>query len=77
VLGQRSRHQRCPTLGPHAVLEHGWSLTQKRSVFVMFGGRKTDGTDSNETWEWDGSQWHKKIRVNTPLARDATVSRKG
>ena len=34
----------------------------------MFGGFVAGGTDINDTWEWDGTNWTLRQAANTPGA---------
>jgi RHS repeat-associated protein len=41
----------------------------EQNFMIVFGGKKTTGLASNETWTFDGSAWQQRTTTGTPTAR--------
>jgi hypothetical protein len=59
--------KRCPAASPPRLSSTGphtaMAYDADAGVVVLFGGSGTNGTTSNVTWTWDGTnwaQWHAK-----------------
>ncbi|NUN94648.1 MAG: hypothetical protein HUU16_00600 [Candidatus Omnitrophica bacterium] len=51
---------------------HAMAFDEVRQAVVLFGGyRNSISTASNETWEWDGTEWTLITPVTSPPARHA------
>ncbi|HKQ48261.1 MAG TPA: immunoglobulin domain-containing protein [Phycisphaerae bacterium] len=53
---------------PSARNNHAMAFDSLRGVTVLFGG-DTAGGLSAETWEWDGSNWSRRLPENSPAPR--------
>ncbi|MBI5290462.1 MAG: hypothetical protein HY872_01130, partial [Chloroflexi bacterium] len=61
---------RTPVNKPSVQLWHAMTFDSARAKVVLFGGHVyATGTHSDETWEWDGTNWTKRNPVNKPSAR--------
>ena len=58
--------------GPTKRVNACLAYDSAREVVVLFGG--VDSTPRNDTWEWDGTSWHKRVPKRPPRPR---VSPKG
>jgi N-acetylneuraminic acid mutarotase len=47
------------------------AFDSKRGKLVLFGGIDQAGTSLNDTWEWDGAKWIKRVSTSSPPARAA------
>jgi PKD repeat protein len=55
---------------PSARLRHGMVYDSSRAVMVLFGGNLEGANQySDETWEWNGSNWTQKYPANKPSQR--------
>lgn len=55
--------------GPTPRTGHTLVYDPLRQVVVMFGGYLIGGSMSNETWEWDGSNWTLRSPATSPPPR--------
>ncbi len=62
--------QQAPATAPISVAYFAMSYDSARGKTVLFGGQKTGGTQSNETWEWDGANWTQMQPATSPWARN-------
>lgn len=64
--------ERQPSTYPQSRFEHAMAYNSVRGVTVLFGGFLgwNPYTVSDETWEWDGSNWKKVSLEVRPNARD-------
>jgi hypothetical protein len=53
-----------------AVAEGGFVYDIQRDSYIAFGGSKGMKQVSDETWEWNGTEW-KKLEITNPEARQA------
>ncbi|MCA8971759.1 MAG: hypothetical protein KDC95_18360 [Planctomycetes bacterium] len=63
---------RSPLNRPTPLSHHRLSFDSARNRTVLFGGyskRTYPSTVSNETWEWDGTNWKYALTANRPPAR--------
>lgn len=59
-----------PAVSPPARWGHGMVRDTLRNRLVVFGGRSpTFYLDSNDTWEWNGSNWARVLTPSSPPAR--------
>jgi hypothetical protein len=58
----------CYLSGPQARTGSAMAYDAQRRRGVMFGGKKADGSYSDETWEWDGSDWIRQCTEKSPCA---------
>ncbi|MCA8970583.1 MAG: hypothetical protein KDC95_12390 [Planctomycetes bacterium] len=74
-IGGTNWIQRSPTTSPTAVTDHGMIYDSNRNRTVLFGGYTSMGslyfpaTPSNETWEYDGTNWAQITTPSKPPAR--------
>ncbi len=65
--------QRSPANSPLRRLATALAYDSARHVTVMFGGSafdpNTGAYDSNETWEWDGTNWTQRTPATSPPGR--------
>lgn len=64
--------QRTPAGSPDARWAHGMAFDAARGRIVLFGGqtiRLGQGVQLADTWEFDGSQWIRRIPAAQPNAR--------
>jgi hypothetical protein len=57
------------SLGSHpdiVAAEPGFVFDARRNRFVAFGGSAGRGSAHGDTWEWDGSAWHKAAGSGPP-----------
>lgn len=54
------------TLAELPVAEPGFAFDPRRGRFVAFGGSSGPGQASGETWEYDGTAWHRGPTGPTP-----------
>jgi hypothetical protein len=57
------------THNPQARFGHGMTYDSNRSVIVLFGGDNTGGSRLNDTWEYDGNDWHRAGPIQSPPGR--------
>lgn len=59
-----------PAHNPPARLQHSLAYDVGRDVVVMFAGRENGtGNSTNNTWEWDGTDWIEKFPTVSPSPR--------
>ena len=63
--------QRTPKTSPPALVGHSMVYDRARGAMVVFGGNKSPTTQarSDETWEWNGTNWLKRALSLSPTAR--------
>lgn len=49
------------------------AFDQERGELITFGGRSDDGTDSNETWRWNGAAWSRYEGAGPSARNGATM----
>ncbi|MCA8953163.1 MAG: hypothetical protein KDE27_26865 [Planctomycetes bacterium] len=50
----------------------GYTFDEARSRLIIACGR-TNTTELDEVWEWDGNRWHERTPPSSPAARQATA----
>ena len=55
-------------MGPTPRFAHAMAYDPLRNVTVLFGG-STGGSQTNDTWEWNGSAWTQRSSEHAPPAR--------
>lgn len=68
-----SRWARRATDGPPARMLHALAFDPVRGRVVLFGGKPSVDPDAPpfaDTWEWDGSTWHRMTVAGPPGGRD-------
>jgi len=65
---QLSWVQRLPTFSPPARYHHSMAYDSARGRTLLFGG---DGAspNTNDTWEWDGTEWARRLPILSPTGR--------
>lgn len=64
--------QATPATNPPALDTHAMSFDSGRGVVTMFGGLDTGafpGSITNDTWEWNGTDWALQVPATAPSAR--------
>ncbi|MCA8967768.1 MAG: peptidase S8, partial [Planctomycetes bacterium] len=63
--------QRRPAVSPSLRMGHALTYDAARSRVVLFGGRDVgpSGGASDDTWEWDGTNWTERFPATRPDAR--------
>jgi hypothetical protein len=64
--------QKAPIVSPYGRLWHSMAFDTQRNRIILFGGdhfQPYDLSDSNDTWEWDGSQWTRDWTAAAPSVR--------
>jgi hypothetical protein len=62
--------QRTPANSPSSRYAHVMAFDSARGVVVLFGGYSQVNSERlNDTWEWDGNDWTRRIPTNHPSAR--------
>ena len=71
VAGNFNWTDRAPTAPPSARYAQAMAYDSKRGVTVLFGGLGGNGTNLNDTWEWNGANWTQQTTdpASTPSAR--------
>lgn len=64
--------QSSSTPSPSARQLSAMAYDRVRNQMVMFGGRKADGTYSNDTWVWAQGTWTQVSPATSPTARQAS-----
>ncbi len=54
--------------GPPARWQTAAAYDPVRAVVVLYGGRSAAGSNTNDTWEFDGTAWTQRTPTGTPLA---------
>ena len=52
--------------GPEGTIGHAMAYDSARGVTVLFGGYNIVTGWLNDTWEWNGTAWNKRIAINNP-----------
>jgi hypothetical protein len=53
--------------GPPGRAHHAMVYDASRGRIVMFGGLGTDRSYMNDTWEWNGTRWHRVATGGPPV----------
>ncbi|MCR9248002.1 MAG: kelch motif-containing protein [bacterium] len=63
--------QRSPATVPLARTEHALVFVPNTGTTLMYGGRDTNSPVGflDDTWEWNGTDWSRRMPANTPPAR--------
>ena len=56
--------------GPSARIKHSMVYIRSSQKILLFGGSLVDGSNSDETWEFDGVSWTKMPLSQSPPARN-------
>lgn len=59
-----------PVVGPSGRIKHAMVYVPSTQKIILFGGSLVDGSNSNETWEFDGIEWRKLTPAQSPPARN-------
>jgi hypothetical protein len=60
-----------PPTNPGPVFAHGMAYDAQRQVVVLYGGRRAGFLAySDETWEYDGTDWTRIVTTNSPEGRE-------
>lgn len=66
-----------PQHSPSPRYAAGMAFDEKHGITVLFGGMQPDPTGQNifydDTWEWDGADWHEVVPSTRPPARQDAV----
>ena len=57
-------------VGPSIRAQHAMAYDSSRGKVVLFGGHDVNGTQLNDTWEYDGTNWAQITTTNSPSARE-------
>ncbi len=68
IQWERIRPPESPTQWPSARYEHAMAYDSQRHKVVLFGGQDSHTNHLGDTWEWDGTNWHRFV-VPGPQAR--------
>jgi RHS repeat-associated protein len=58
---------------PDGLLNPAMAYDPVRDKVVLFGGNRSNGTFSNETWVWSGTGWAKLTPATSPSARSGAA----
>lgn len=64
--------RKTPTVSPYERLWHAMAFDPQRNRTILFGGDHLQPYylgDTNDTWEWDGSQWTRDWTAAAPSVR--------